>query len=35
MANQTIATFLTLPVELVYRILDHQSDFTMLCSMRN
>ncbi|CAF1086309.1 unnamed protein product [Adineta steineri] len=35
MANQTVTNFLTLPVELVYRILDHQSDFTMLCSMRN
>ncbi|CAF0824377.1 unnamed protein product [Adineta steineri] len=30
MANQTIANFLTLPVELVYRILDHQSDFTLI-----
>ncbi|CAF4060605.1 unnamed protein product, partial [Adineta steineri] len=28
-------TILTLPVEIVYRILDHQNDLTMLCSMRN
>ncbi|CAF0999026.1 unnamed protein product [Adineta steineri] len=35
MANQTVATFLTLPVELFYRILDHQSDLTILCTMRN
>ncbi|CAF1009129.1 unnamed protein product [Adineta steineri] len=35
MSNQNISTFLTLPVELVYRILDHQLDFTILCSMRN
>ncbi|CAF4123879.1 unnamed protein product [Adineta steineri] len=35
MANQTVASFVTLPVELVYRILDQLSDFTMLCSMTN
>ncbi|CAF0751735.1 unnamed protein product [Adineta steineri] len=35
MANQTVTSFHTLPVELVYRILDQQSDLTILCSMRN
>ena len=28
-------TFSTLPIELVYRILDHLSDFTLFCSMQN
>ncbi|CAF1314322.1 unnamed protein product [Adineta steineri] len=28
-------SFLTIPVELVFRILDQQNDFTILCSMRN
>ncbi|CAF1528430.1 unnamed protein product, partial [Adineta steineri] len=35
MPKQSIASFLTLPVELVYRILDHQDDFTIICSMTN
>ncbi|UJR34376.1 hypothetical protein I4U23_021784, partial [Adineta vaga] len=28
-------TFSTLPIELVYRILDHLSGFTLFCSMQN
>ncbi|CAF1667628.1 unnamed protein product, partial [Adineta ricciae] len=28
-------TFSTLPVELVYRIMDHQNDRTLFCSMQN
>ena len=28
-------TFSTLPIELVYRILDHLTDFTLFCSMQN
>ncbi|CAF1647072.1 unnamed protein product, partial [Adineta ricciae] len=28
-------TLVTLPVELVYRIFDHESDFTLLCSMND
>ncbi|CAF0792361.1 unnamed protein product [Adineta ricciae] len=28
-------TFSTLPVELVYRIMDHQNELTLFCSMQN
>ena len=28
-------TFLTLPIELIYRIMDHQSDLTLFYSMQN
>ncbi|CAF1448934.1 unnamed protein product [Adineta ricciae] len=28
-------TFSTLPVELVYRIMDHQDELTLFCSMQN
>jgi hypothetical protein len=35
MSNKIIPSLLTLPVELVYRILDKMDDWTMLCSMRN
>ena len=33
--NQGPSPILALPVELVYRILDHLDDFTILCSTRN
>lgn len=35
MSEIFIPSFLTLPVELVYRILDNLDEFTILCSMRN
>lgn len=35
MSNKTTYSFLTLPVELAYQILDHQSYYTIICSMRN
>jgi hypothetical protein len=35
MSNKVILSLHTLPVELVYRILDHLDEFTFLCSMRN
>jgi hypothetical protein len=35
MSNRITLSLLTLPVEIVYRILDHQNDFTIICSMRN
>ncbi|UJR30151.1 hypothetical protein I4U23_017691 [Adineta vaga] len=34
-SKKNMYTFLTLPIELVYRIMDHQSDFTLFCSMQN
>ena len=35
MSSQINLTFLTLPVELVYRILDHLNDWSLICSIRN
>ncbi|CAF1251278.1 unnamed protein product [Rotaria sordida] len=35
MKDKAIHSFLTLPVELVYRILDKLDTFTILCSMLN
>ena len=35
MSNRIGVSLLTLPVELVYRILDYQNEYTILCSMRN
>jgi len=35
MSNKSTSNFLTLPVELVYRVLDNLDEFTILCSMRN
>ena len=35
MSDKFIPSLHTLPVELVYRILDHLNDFSMLCSVRN
>jgi hypothetical protein len=35
MSNKITLSLLTLPVEIIYRILDHQSNFTIICSMRN
>jgi hypothetical protein len=35
MSNKSMPSFVTLPVEIVYRILDHQTNFTIICSMRN
>jgi hypothetical protein len=35
MSNKSIPSFFTLPVELIYRILDQMDDWTMLCSMQN
>jgi len=35
MSNRIIPSLVTLPVEIIYRILDHQTDFTIICSMRN
>ena len=35
MSSQINLTFLTLPVELVYRILDHLDDWSLICSIRN
>lgn len=35
MADQTKLSFLTLPVYLIYRILDHASDVTIFCSTVN
>ena len=35
MSSQINLTFLTLPVELVYRILDYLDDWSLICSMRN
>jgi hypothetical protein len=35
MSKKIILSLLTLPVELVYRILDKMDDWTMLCSMQN
>ena len=35
MSNNTIVSLQTLPVELVYRILDNLNDFNIFYSMRN
>ena len=35
MSNKINLTFLTLPVELVYRILDYLDDWSLICSIRN
>ena len=35
MSSKINLTFLTLPVELVYRILDHLDDWSLICSIRN
>ncbi len=35
MSHRTILSLVTLPVEIIYRILDHQDNFTIICSMRN
>ena len=35
MADKIPPSLITLPVETVYRILDHLNDFTMFCSMPN
>jgi hypothetical protein len=35
MSNRIILSLQTLPVEIIYRILDHQCDLTIICSMRN
>ncbi len=35
MSDRTISSLFTLPIEFVNRILDHLSDFNILCSMRN
>jgi hypothetical protein len=35
MSEKFVPDFLTLPVELVYRILDNLDEYTVLCSMRN
>lgn len=35
MSDKIILTLHTLPIELIYRILDNLTDFTILYSMRN
>ncbi len=35
MSDKIIPSLQTLPVEIVYRILDHMDNFTMICSMIN
>ena len=35
MSSKINLTFLTLPVELVYRILDYLDDWNLICSIRN
>jgi hypothetical protein len=35
MSGKTVCSLLTLPVELVYRILDNFNDLTIICSVRN
>jgi hypothetical protein len=35
MSDKTTSSFITLPIELVYRILDKLDNFTILCSMQN
>lgn len=35
MSDQVTESFLTLPVELVYRVLDHLDEFTILTSTRD
>ena len=35
MSRKINLTFLTLPVELVYRILDYLDDWSLICSIRN
>ena len=35
MSSEINLTFLTLPVELVYRILDYLDDWSLICSIRN
>jgi hypothetical protein len=35
MSDKIMAPFLTLPVELVYRIFDQMNDWTILCFMQN
>jgi len=35
MSDRLILSLVTLPVEIIYLILDHQEDFTIVCSMRN
>ncbi|CAF3609814.1 unnamed protein product, partial [Rotaria socialis] len=35
MAKHVPACFLTLPVEIAYRILDNLDELTLLCSTRN
>ena len=35
MSSKISLTFLTLPVELVYRVLDYLDDWSIICSIRN
>lgn len=35
MTKTNSSSLITLPIELVYRILDHLNDITILCSIRN
>jgi hypothetical protein len=35
MSNRITLSLVTLPVEIIYRILDHQEDVDIICSMRN
>ena len=35
MSDKVFPSLLTLPVELVYRIMDHLDDLAVLCSIRN
>jgi hypothetical protein len=35
MSERINLSLVTLPVEVIYRILDHQDDLTILCSMQN
>ena len=35
MSSKINLTFLTLPVELVYRILDYLDDWSLICSIQN
>ncbi|CAF1321440.1 unnamed protein product, partial [Rotaria sp. Silwood1] len=35
MANKVPSSFLGLPVEIVYRILDNLNEFTLVCSVRD
>jgi len=35
MSNQPMPSFLTIPAEIVCRILNNLSDYTLTCSMKN